>query len=66
MIIANLYDEKLNNTSKAIYYYELYLNKIRKNKDEYESDYNNSIRKRVESLKNPKPANKVYSIKDKK
>ncbi len=39
----------------AIHYYELYLNKLKNSKDKYDSDYTESITKRVESLKNPKP-----------
>lgn len=51
MIVANLYDERLKDYPRAIHYYELYLNKIRNSKDKYESDYSDSIRKRIESLK---------------
>jgi len=51
MIIANLYDEKLKDIPKAIRYYELYLNKVKNSKDKYDSDYTESIRKRIESLK---------------
>lgn len=54
MIIANLYDEKLKDTSKAIRYYELYLNKLKNSKDKYDADYSESIRKRIESLKKAK------------
>lgn len=55
MIIANLYDEKLKDTPKAIRYYETYLNRIKNSKD-YDPRYIESIRARLESLKNPKPA----------
>jgi tetratricopeptide (TPR) repeat protein len=51
MIIANLYDEKLKDTPKAIRYYELYLNKLKNSRDKYDSDYTESVRKRIESLK---------------
>ena len=51
MIIANLYDEKLKDTPKAIRYYELYLNKLKNSKDKYDADYAESVRKRIESLK---------------
>jgi tetratricopeptide (TPR) repeat protein len=54
MIIANLYDEKLKDTPKAIRYYELYLNKIKNSKDKYDADYTESVRKRIESLKQTK------------
>jgi hypothetical protein len=63
MIIANLYDEKLKNIPKAIYYYELYLRREKNTKNEYSNEYNESIRQRIESLKttNQKPE-KAYSI----
>ena len=63
MIIANLYDEKLKDIPKAIRYYELYLNKIKNSKDKYDSDYSDSIRKRIESLKEKnQPVKHTYSI----
>jgi tetratricopeptide (TPR) repeat protein len=64
MMIANLYDEKLKNIPKAIYYYELYLRREKNTKNEFANEYNESIRKRIESLKtiNQKPE-KAYSIK---
>jgi tetratricopeptide (TPR) repeat protein len=52
MIIANLYDEKLKDAPKAIHYYQLYLSKIKNSKDKYDSDYTESVAKRIESLKN--------------
>lgn len=51
MIVANLYDEKLKDGPKAIHYYEMYLSKIKNSKDKYESDYTESVKKRIESLK---------------
>lgn len=64
MMIANLYDEKLMNIPKAIYYYEMYLRKEKNTKNEFSTEYNESIRKRIESLKtiNQKPE-KAYSVK---
>ncbi len=63
MIIANLYDEKLKDSPKAIRYYEMYLNKIKNSKDKYDPDYSESIRKRIESLKElNQPAKHTYSI----
>ena len=53
MIIANLYDEKLNDTPKALRYYELYLSRIKNSKD-YDPKYVESIKARIEALKNPK------------
>jgi tetratricopeptide (TPR) repeat protein len=55
MIVANLYDEKLKDTPKAIRYYEMYLNRIKNAKD-YNSKYVESIRARLDALKNPNPA----------
>jgi tetratricopeptide (TPR) repeat protein len=52
MIIANLYDEKLKDTPKAIRYYETYLNRIKNAKD-YDPKYVESIRARLDALKNP-------------
>lgn len=57
-IIANLYDEKLNDPVKAIYYYELYLKSATPSKMNYRSEYVESVKKRVEFLKNPKPLGK--------
>lgn len=49
--IANLYDENLKDVPKAIQYYELYLNKRKNSRDMFNTDYVESVRKRVESLK---------------
>jgi tetratricopeptide (TPR) repeat protein len=51
MIIANLYDDKLNDITNAIYYYELFLNKIKPDKTTFKSDYVESVKKRLEFLK---------------
>jgi tetratricopeptide (TPR) repeat protein len=51
MIIANLYDEKLKDVPKAIHYYEMYLNRIKNSKDIYDSDYTESVKNRIVSLK---------------
>jgi tetratricopeptide (TPR) repeat protein len=53
MIIANLYDEKLNDTAKAIYYYELFLEKSRKSQANFKQEYIESVKKRLEFLKDP-------------
>jgi tetratricopeptide (TPR) repeat protein len=52
--IANLYDEKLKNTPKAIYYYELFLDKVKTSQMNYTKVYIQAIKERVEYLKNPK------------
>ena len=51
MIVANLYDERLNDYPKAIRYYELYLNKLKTSKSVYDTDYTDSVKNRIESLK---------------
>jgi tetratricopeptide (TPR) repeat protein len=51
MIVANLYDEKLKDYPRAVRYYEMYLNKLKTSKSVYDSDYTESVRKRIESLK---------------
>jgi tetratricopeptide (TPR) repeat protein len=49
--IANLYDEKLNDIPKAIRYYEMFLNRPKSNRDMFDNEFVESVRKRVESLK---------------
>ena len=59
MIIANLYDEKLNNIPKAIYYYQLFLDNLKNSRMPFTPDYVESIRKRLEYLKqNQQPVEK--------
>ena len=53
MIIANLYDEKLKDIPKAIYYYELFLDKIKKSQRNFKPDYVDKVKERLEFLKNP-------------
>jgi tetratricopeptide (TPR) repeat protein len=58
MIVANLYDEKLNNPVKAIYYYELVLKNYKNLKMHFPQNYIESINKRIDFLKkNQNPAN---------
>ncbi len=49
--IANLYDEKLKDGPRANHYSEMHLNKIKNSKDKFDSDYTESVKKRIESLK---------------
>jgi len=64
MIIANLYDEKLKDTPKAIYYYELFLDKTKKSQMRVEPDYIDKVKERLEFLKNPdKPHEKKLVVK---
>ena len=58
MIIANLYDDKLKDIPNAIKYYEIYLKRLKNSKDEYETDYTDSITKRIEALKKMKKTGK--------
>jgi tetratricopeptide (TPR) repeat protein len=51
MIIANLYDEKLKDPKNAIYYYNIFLEKLKTAKMNFKSDYIESISKRVVFLK---------------
>jgi tetratricopeptide (TPR) repeat protein len=53
MIIGNIYDEKLNNPQKAIYYYQLFLDNLKNARMTFTADYIDAIKKRVEYLKNP-------------
>ena len=54
MIVANLYDDKLNDIPKAIYYYDLFLDKMTSSKSNFKSDYAESIKKRLDFLKEKK------------
>ncbi len=51
MIIANLYDEKLNDVQNAILYYEQFLDYYQDSKMPYRPDYVESVRKRLALLK---------------
>ena len=51
MTIANIYDEKLKDYTKAIHYYELFLSNEKKSALKSDPEYIESIRKRLESLK---------------
>jgi len=51
MFVANVYDEMLNNEPKAIYYYQLFMDDFKKSEIPYQSAYIESIRKRLEYLK---------------
>jgi tetratricopeptide (TPR) repeat protein len=55
MIIANIYDEKLNNKERAITYYQRFLNSQKSSKMKYPPAYIEKIKKRMEYLKNGSP-----------
>lgn len=50
-IVANLYDDKLNDAPNAIKYYEMYLERVKNNVSLLNSDYGKSIKKRLDYLK---------------
>jgi tetratricopeptide (TPR) repeat protein len=52
MIIANIYDEKLNNKERAITYYQRFLNTQKSSKMKFPQAYIEKIEKRLEYLKN--------------
>lgn len=55
LIVANLYDEKLKDIPKAIHYYELYLENTKNLKlNNRSAEYVDSIKKRLDYLKNQK------------
>lgn len=51
MIIANIYDEKLNNKGRAISYYQRFLNSQKSSKMKFPPAYIEKIEKRLEYLK---------------
>lgn len=53
MIIANIYDEKLNDKERAIYYYQRFLNTQKNSKMNFSAEYIEKVEKRLEFLKKP-------------
>jgi hypothetical protein len=53
MIIANIYDEKLNDKERAIYYYQRFLNTQKSSKMYFSAEYIEKVEKRLEFLKKP-------------
>ncbi len=51
MTIANIYDEKLNNKEKAIYYYQRFLNTQKNSRMKFPPEYIEKIEKRLVFLK---------------
>jgi len=51
MVIANIYDEKLNNKERAITYYQRFLNTMKNSKMKFPPSYAGKIEKRLEYLK---------------
>jgi tetratricopeptide (TPR) repeat protein len=51
MIIANLYDEKLKDTEKAIYYYQKFLDNLKSTTMNFTPEYAETIRQRLEYIK---------------
>ena len=56
MVLANLYDEKLNNKERAIFYYQRFLNTQKNSKMKFPPEYIEKVQKRLEFLKKPSPA----------
>ena len=50
MIVANLYDEKMNDIPKALYYYQLFMD-ANKNSLRYSPKYIETIKQRIDYLK---------------
>lgn len=50
MIVANLYDEKINDIPKALYYYQLFMD-ANKNNKRYSKKYIEKIQARIDYLK---------------
>jgi tetratricopeptide (TPR) repeat protein len=55
MIIANIYDEKLNNKERPIIYYQRFLNTFKNSKMKFLPEYIQKVQKRLEYLKKPSP-----------
>lgn len=51
MIIANIYDDKLNNKEKAVYYYQRFLTTQKNSKMKFTPEYIEKVEKRLEFLK---------------
>jgi len=51
--IANIFDEKLNNPEEAIRYYQLFLDKVKNEKNRFSPNYIEAVQNRLEALKNP-------------
>jgi tetratricopeptide (TPR) repeat protein len=51
MIIANLYDEQLNDSKNAIKYYQAFLDNIKRTGGTFPAKYLDSIKERLEFLK---------------
>jgi tetratricopeptide (TPR) repeat protein len=51
LIIANLYDEKLKESDKAIYYYQKFLDNLKSATMSFTPEYSETIRQRLEYLK---------------
>ena len=60
MIIGNLYDEKLTDRAKAIYYYQKFLDNLGDSKMNFTSEYIDTVKERLEYLK-ANPGRKVIT-----
>lgn len=51
MIVANIYDEKLNDREKAIFFYQKFIDMFKISKMTFTPEYVDTIKKRLEYLK---------------
>jgi tetratricopeptide (TPR) repeat protein len=58
MVIANIYDEKLHNKDRAIYYYQRFLNTQKNSRLRLPPEYLDTVVKRLEYLKQSLPKSK--------
>jgi hypothetical protein len=61
LVIANIYDEKLKNYDKAIYYYQLFFNNLQKNEFALGDEYIANVKKRLDWLIENKNKKKLKS-----
>jgi tetratricopeptide (TPR) repeat protein len=63
MITANLYDEKLNDREKAIYYYQKFLDNVKNSKINFTADYIDTVKQRLHYLKSKPVKEKLPEVK---
>ncbi|MGZ3836748.1 MAG: tetratricopeptide repeat protein [Mucilaginibacter sp.] len=51
MITANLYDEKLNDKEKALFYYQKFLDNVKNSKMNFTADYIDTVKQRIQFLR---------------
>jgi tetratricopeptide (TPR) repeat protein len=63
MITANLYDEKLNDREKAIFYYQKFLDNVKHSKINFTADYIETVKQRLSFLRSKPVKEKQPDIK---